>query len=1021
MSSNTVAQFAVELKMPADALLEQLRAAGVDLKSVDDSVTDADKAKLLDSLRRSKGAGDGKKITLTRRQTSEIRQADSSGRSRTIQVEVRKKRVFVKREPTDLESARKAAEAPGSEADATTAGKDDDQNVQTTAPVTDIPVSHEQTANSAAVESAASTSETSDVDATAAKGQEKDAEEAKSVSSQPVADDHTRDDDAAGTEEEADAKPKDITEPAAATADTPVSDPVAETGQQESAGEAKEAEVLAKSEAVEPTAEVTDADTEAAQKAVERQAKSENDKVGSSGPGKKVAAKKVAAKAPVGKRPAAKDDTDAPDDERDRARKAAEAEAAALRQMLNRPRKVLKAPEDEGGISGTLHKPAGKAGKKDGKAADGKKGRAGDAGWVEEGGARKKPAAREAVAAPPPGREGWRAGGKAGKGGRGRNSRQAHPERKEPQVVEFIAREIHVPETITVGDLAHKMAIKAAEVIKHLMKLGQMVTINQVLDQETAMIVVEELGHTAIAAKLDDPEAFLVSPEVEVQAESLPRAPVVTVMGHVDHGKTSLLDHIRRAKVASGEAGGITQHIGAYSVKTDRGMVTFLDTPGHEAFTAMRARGAKATDIVILVVAADDGVMPQTKEAVHHAKAAGVPLVVAVNKIDKPEANPDRVKQELISEEVVPEEYGGDVPFVPVSAKTGQGIDDLLEHVLLQAEILELKAPIEAPAKGIVIEARLDKGRGPVATVLVQSGTLTRGDSILAGASYGRVRAMLNENGKPVNTAGPSIPVEIQGLTEVPAAGDEVIAMADERKAREIALFRQGKFRDVKLARQQAAKLESMFENMGEGSQTLALIVKTDVQGSQEALVQSLLKLSTEEVRVQVVHAAVGGISESDVNLAIASNAVIIGFNVRAEQSAKKLAENNGIDLRYYNIIYDAIDDVRKAMSGMLAPEQREEVIGSVDIREVFTISKVGNIAGCMVTDGVVRRDAQVRLLRNNVVIWTGAIDSLRRFKDDVKEVKAGFDCGITLKSSIDLEVGDQLEVFEIKEVARTL
>jgi|TARA_R110000850_G_scaffold190433_1_gene316442 translation initiation factor IF-2 len=1021
MSSNTVAQFAVELKMPADALLEQLRAAGVDLKSVDDSVTDADKAKLLDSLRRSKGAGDGKKITLTRRQTSEIRQADSSGRSRTIQVEVRKKRVFVKREPTDLESARKAAEAAGSETDATTVGKDDDQSAQTTAPVTDIPVSQEQATSSAAVESAASTPEASAADATAVKGQEKDTGEANSVPSQSVAGDHARDDAVAGTEEEADAKRKDITEPVADTADAPVSDQVAETGQQESAGEAKEAEVVAKAEAVEPIAEVTDADTEAAQKAVERRAKSENDKVGSSGPGKKVAAKKVAAKAPVGKRAAAQDDTDAPGEERDRARKAAEAEAAALRQMLNRPRKVLKAPEDEGGISGTLHKPAGKGGKKDGKAADGKKGRAGDAGWVEEGGARKKPAARETVAAPPPGREGWRAGGKAGKGGRGRNSRQAQPERKEPQVVEFIAREIHVPETITVGDLAHKMAIKAAEVIKHLMKLGQMVTINQVLDQETAMIVVEELGHTAIAAKLDDPEAFLVSPEVDVQAESLPRAPVVTVMGHVDHGKTSLLDHIRRAKVASGEAGGITQHIGAYSVKTDRGMVTFLDTPGHEAFTAMRARGAKATDIVILVVAADDGVMPQTKEAVHHAKAAGVPLVVAVNKIDKPEANPDRVKQELISEEVVPEEYGGDVPFVPVSAKTGQGIDDLLEHVLLQAEILELKAPVEAPAKGIVIEARLDKGRGPVATVLVQSGTLTRGDSILAGASYGRVRAMLNENGKPVNTAGPSIPVEIQGLTEVPAAGDEVIAMADERKAREIALFRQGKFRDVKLARQQAAKLESMFENMGEGSQTLALIVKTDVQGSQEALVQSLLKLSTEEVRVQVVHAAVGGISESDVNLAIASNAVIIGFNVRAEQSAKKLAENNGIDLRYYNIIYDAIDDVRKAMSGMLAPEQREEVIGSVDIREVFTISKVGNIAGCMVTDGVVRRDAQVRLLRNNVVIWTGAIDSLRRFKDDVKEVKAGFDCGITLKSSIDLEVGDQLEVFEIKEVARTL
>lgn len=492
-------------------------------------------------------------------------------------------------------------------------------------------------------------------------------------------------------------------------------------------------------------------------------------------------------------------------------------------------------------------------------------------------------------------------------------------------------------------------------------------------------------------------------------------------MGHVDHGKTSLLDYIRRAKVAAGEAGGITQHIGAYHVETDRGSVTFLDTPGHEAFTAMRARGAKATDIVILVVAADDGVMPQTREAIHHAKAAGVPLVVAVNKIDKPEANPDRVKQELVAEEVVPEEYGGDVPFVPVSAKTGAGIDDLLENVLLQAEILELTAPVDAPAKGLVIEARLDKGRGPVATILVQSGTLKRGDVVLAGASFGRVRAMLDENGKQIQTAGPSIPVEIQGLTEVPAAGDELISLSDERKAREIALFRQGKFRDVKLARQQAAKLESMFDNMGEGTQTLPLIVKTDVQGSQEALVAALTKLSTDEVRVQVVHAAVGGISESDVNLAIASNAVVIGFNVRADQSAKKLAENNGIDLRYYNIIYDAVDEVKAAMSGMLAPEKKEEVIGQVEVREVYTISRIGTVAGCMVLDGVVRRDSQVRLLRNNVVIWTGQLDSLRRFKDDVKEVKSGFDCGLTLRGSNDLEVGDQLEVFEIKEIARTL
>jgi translation initiation factor IF-2 len=435
----------------------------------------------------------------------------------------------------------------------------------------------------------------------------------------------------------------------------------------------------------------------------------------------------------------------------------------------------------------------------------------------------------------------------------------------------------------------------------------------------------------------------------------------------------------------------------------------------------MRARGAKATDIVILVVAADDGVMPQTKEAIHHARAAGVPLVVAINKIDKPDANADRVKQELVVEQVVPEDYGGDVPFVAVSAKTGQGIDELLENVLLQAEILELKAPVESSAKGIVIEARLDKGRGPVATVLVQSGTLNRGDVVLAGASYGRVRAMLDENGKSIQSAGPSIPVEIQGLTEVPAAGDELMVLIDERKAREIALFRQGKFRDVKLARQQAAKLESMFEPTAEGLQTLALIVKTDVQGSQEALVNALVKLSTPEIKVQVVHAAVGGISESDVNLAIAAGAVIIGFNVRSETSAKKLAESNGVDVRYYNIIYDAVDEVKAAMSGMLTPEKREEIIGMVEIREVYTISKIGTVAGCMVTDGFVKKDSQVRLLRDNVVQWTGWLDSLRRFKDDVKEVKSGFDCGVTLKGNNDLKVGDQLEIFEIREVARSL
>jgi translation initiation factor IF-2 len=552
--------------------------------------------------------------------------------------------------------------------------------------------------------------------------------------------------------------------------------------------------------------------------------------------------------------------------------------------------------------------------------------------------------------------------------------------------------------------------------------MGQMVTINQVLDQDTAMIIVEEMGHKAHAAKLDDPEIELGASAED--APLLPRPPVVTVMGHVDHGKTSLLDKIRVAKVAAGEAGGITQHIGAYHVETPRGVITFLDTPGHEAFTAMRARGAKATDIVILVVAADDGVMPQTREAIHHAKAANVPLVVAINKIDKPEANTDRVKTELVSEQVVPEEYGGDSPFIGVSAKTGEGIDALLENVLLQAEILELRAPKDAPAQGIVIEARLDKGRGPVATVLVQSGTLKRGDMLLAGQSYGRVRAMLDENAKATNEAGPSIPVEIQGLSEVPDAGESFQVVADERKAREIALFRQGKFRDVKLAKQQAVKLENMMENMGEGAveaKLLPIIIKADVQGSQEALSQSLQKLSTAEVKVQIVHAAVGGITETDVNLAIASKGVIIGFNARADAVARKLAETNGVDIRYHNIIYDAVDEVKAALSGMLTPDKKEEIIGMVEIRQVFNVSKVGAIAGCMVLDGIVRRNSRVRLLRDNVVIWTGELDSLKRFKDDAKEVKGGFECGLSLKNNNDIKEGDQLEVFEVTEVARTL
>lgn len=1016
MSSNTVAQFAIELKMPANVLLEQLRAAGVDLNSVEDSVTDGDKARLLESLRRSHGATEGKKITLTRRQTSEIRQADGSGRSRTIQVEVRKKRVFVKRDTPELADAAPSATGASVESVAPSVAPD---TTATPAAIENKPAILDTSSTTAASEPivAEAVSEPAPAEAVTDASTESTDRSAVSQPAEPTAQ------EPAATASEPAAQPEAQATPAAKEEipQAPVStEPEAAAAQvQEAKKESAEPTETAGSVAqVEETPAVEQPATSSAESASAPESKSEAK--AASEPTKSGRAARGRAVPPAHAAPVLDNDA------RDQARRASEAEAAALRDMLNRPRKVLRPEPEATPLSGTLHKPAApaKGAKKEGAAEGGKKViKSGEVAstWTDDA-SRKKPAEkRDAPAAP--GREGWRAGGKGKAGGKkgGRADRNATPERREPAPIEFIAREIHVPETISVADLAHKMSVKAGEVIKHLMKLGQMVTINQVLDQETAMIVVEELGHKAIAAKLDDPEAFLDEAAPHEDVQMFARAPVVTVMGHVDHGKTSLLDYIRRAKVASGEAGGITQHIGAYHVQTERGMVTFLDTPGHEAFTAMRARGAKATDIVILVVAADDGVMPQTKEAIHHAKAAGVPLVVAVNKIDKPDANPERVKQELVVEEVVPEEYGGDVPFISVSAKTGQGIDELLENVLLQAEVLELKAAVDAPAKGLVIEARLDKGRGPVATILVQSGTLNRGDVVLAGASYGRVRAMLDENGKPIQSAGPSIPVEIQGLTEVPSAGDELMSLADERRAREIALFRQGKFRDVKLARQQAAKLESMFENIVEGSQTLSLIVKTDVQGSQEALVASLLKLSTEEVRVQVVHAAVGGISESDVNLAIASGAVIIGFNVRADASSKKLAESNGVDIRYYNIIYDAVDEIKLAMSGMLAPEKREEVIGMVEIREVYTISRIGTVAGCMVTDGVVRRDSQVRLLRNNVVHWTGWLDSLRRFKDDAKEVKSGFDCGITLRGNNDLQVGDQLEIFEIKEVARSL
>jgi translation initiation factor IF-2 len=852
MAHTSVAQFASELKVPPSVLLEQLRAAGVEKRVPEDALSEQDKSRLLEYLRRAHGSTESKnKITLTRRQTSEIKKSDSmTGKARTIQVEVRKKRVFVKR----------------------------------------------------------------------------DAPEPMPVEAPPPA--------------VAPAAP-----PAQAINDHELEVRKEEERRQQQLAELQAHELREKQERERREAE---------QKQAEREAQ------------------RAVAPAPGG----------------------------------------APAP----GTDGTLHAPK----PKEGEAKGDKKAKKAKTTTILKGDSVRRRTIKT---------RGDVGGGVAGwhgpKGGHRRSASSSSDQPTFTAPAEPVVREIAVPETITVGELAHRMSVKAAEVIKVLMKLGSMVTINQVLDQETAMIVTQEMGHKAKAAKLDDPEAYLVDEHeegAEGAEEAVTRPPVVTVMGHVDHGKTSLLDHIRRTKVAAGEAGGITQHIGAYHVETPRGVVTFLDTPGHEAFTAMRARGAKVTDIVILVVAADDGVMPQTIEAINHAKAGQVPLVVAINKIDKHEANPEKVKQELVSHGVIPEEFGGDTPFVPVSAKTGEGIDALLERVLLQAEVQELKAAVNVPARGVVIEARLDKGRGPVATVLVQSGTLERGDIVLAGAVHGRVRAMLDETGKPVQSAGPSIPVEIQGLSDVPLAGEEMVTLTDERKAREIALFRQGKFRDVKLAKKQAAKLENIFEQMGEGQKkALALVIKSDVQGSQEALVHALTRLSTDEVKVVVVHAGVGGITESDVNLAMASGAVIIGFNTRADATARKLVESAGVDVRYYNVIYEAVDEIKAALSGMLAPERKESVLGMVEVRQVFRISKIGTVAGCYVQEGLVRRSAQVRVLRDSVVIHTGEIDSLKRFKDDVREVKSGFECGMSLKSFQDLKVGDQFEAFEVLEVARTL
>ncbi|AXK40427.1 translation initiation factor IF-2 [Crenobacter cavernae] len=953
MVLTNVKQFASELGMSPERLLEQLRDAGVAKRALDDALSEQDKSQLLGYLKRSHGAADQSAITLTRKQTSEIRTADGA----TVRVETRKKRTLVRTEEPQAGSS--SAEPVAAAA-------------------TEAPRVEEGVA----------------VQAEPAVEPQVQVEAPKVEETQPV-----------------EAKPEPVIEapvqkPVAEAVVEPVAEPVAQKPAAEPVKAA--APVRAAPTSILSPEEVALREADDRRQAQLRKAQEDLMRQKQEREVRRLAA--LAAKnAPPPPPPVVK-----PEDKPQQAVLSRNKPAPGSTPVV-KPAPAATSARPAAGARPAGARPAPgaaapAAGAKPGDKKGGKKG-PGDRDWSEgrkgKGGLRTR---------------GGDAGGdwKSKKGGRNRhgNGQHAFQTPSEP-----IVHDVLVPETITVADLAHRMAVKAAEVIKVLMKMGMMVTINQVLDQETALIIVEEMGHIGKAAQADDPEAFLEKTEGATEAEALPRPPVVTVMGHVDHGKTSLLDYIRRATVAAGEAGGITQHIGAYHVETPRGVVTFLDTPGHEAFTAMRARGAKATDLVVLVVAADDGVMPQTIEAIHHAKAAGVPMVVAVNKIDKPGANPERIRQELVAQEVVPEEWGGDTQFIEVSAKQGTNIDGLLEAIVLQAEVLELTAPQDAPAKGVIVEARLDKGRGPVATLLVQSGTLKKGDIVLAGTAFGRVRAMIDENGKSIDQAGPSIPVEILGLSDVPSAGEDTMVLADEKKAREIALFRQGKFRDVRLAKQQASKLENMFAQMAEGGevQTLSIIVKADVQGSYEALAQSLQKLSTDEVRVNILHSGVGGISESDINLAIASKAIVIGFNTRSDAAARKLAESEGVDIRYYSIIYDALDDVKAALSGMLAPEKKEQILGTVEIRQVITVSKVGNIAGCMVTDGIVKRHAQVRLIRDHVVVHTGELDSLKRFKDDVKEVRQGYECGLMLKNFNDIREGDQLEVFEIVEVARTL
>ena len=903
MAEVTVEQLAKTVGTDPDKLLSQMKDAGLPHKKADEGVSDDDKRTLLAHLKRSHGSEEAapRKITLKRKSVSTLKTGGSSGK-RTVNVEVRKKRTYVKRP-----EAEEVAEP----------------EVPEVAPAAD-----------AVAEPAAS--------------------------ADPVVE-----------------------------ADTP--EVAAEAADAVEAAETVEAQDAASppTEAVQETEEdLRNLDPEVLrQRAAARRRVEEEDR-------KRKLDEAVAAR---------KADEERKKAEQEAAQKTAAAEKAASTQGEKRPKRLHEAPsKDSGRDSDDSRKKPGR-GRLDRSNLSGGRGKQ-----------RGHNLSLSDIEAAESGM--GRARGKRRRGGDEPNQHAFE------QPTEKIIYDVELPENISVGDLAQQMAVKAGVVIKELMKLGVMATINQMIDQDTASLVVEELGHRIKLKSDDELEEQLEESLASQEGTPELRAPVVTVMGHVDHGKTSLLDYIRSSRVAVGEAGGITQHIGAYHVKTDMGMITFLDTPGHAAFTAMRARGAKSTDIVILVVAADDGVMPQTEEAVQHARAAGVPLVVAINKMDKEGADPDRVKNELAAKEVIPEDWGGDTQFIPVSAHTGEGIDTLLEALLLQSELLELKAPADVPASGLVIESRLDRGRGPVASLLVQQGTLNQGDIVLAGLQYGRVRAMLDENGQPIKVAGPSIPVEILGLDGTPDAGDPFVAVESEKRAREIADFRQEKQRSSKLARQQAAKLDSMFETMTAGEvQTLNVVIKADVRGSLEALQSSLSDLGNEEVKVNMVAGGVGGITETDISLAITSNAVIFGFNTRADAKARGLAENEGVEVRYYNVIYDLIDDVKAALSGMLSPELREEIVGIAEVRDVFRSPKFGLIAGCMVTDGTVYRSKPIRVLRDNIVIYEGELESLRRFKDDANEVRSGTECGIGVKNYTDVKVGDLIEVYDVNEVARSL